>query len=286
MTFQERYADRQYYPSLGLGPGVFFDKETFGEDRLVKGKISSPGFLEQAPLTNTARHDILRLETDQIDYLPGLSLDEKKARLSRISYRDYLLNVVKVDPSVIPLYQSRTHGEWGVGIDAVSALDVWPFGLPGFRGLKLDPGSAPHMGYTAAGYADGGSYQFHFPDGNASIARLLVRGLIPRALPAGTVEDIVSERINYNSLDLLNERTRIRLESLVVSVVTSGATVSPATVEVVYSRTGRLYITRAKHCVLACWNMVIPYLCPQLPDRQKEALHYLVKVPLVYTNRE
>jgi spermidine dehydrogenase len=92
MTFQERYADRQYYPSLGLGPGVFFDKETFGEDRLVKGKISSPGFLEQAPLTNTARHDILRLETDQIDYLPGLSLDEKKARLSRISYRDYLLN--------------------------------------------------------------------------------------------------------------------------------------------------------------------------------------------------
>ena len=73
--------------------------------------------------------------------------------MSRISYRDYLLDLVKIDPSVIPLYQSRTHGEWGVGIDAVSALDVWPFGLPGFQGLKLDPGSAPHMGYTPAGYA-------------------------------------------------------------------------------------------------------------------------------------
>jgi spermidine dehydrogenase len=78
---------------------------------------------------------------------------------------------------VIPLYQSRTHGEWGVGIDAVSVFDVWPFGFPGFRGLKLDPGSAPDMGYTPGGYADGGSYKFHFPDGNASIARLLVRSL-------------------------------------------------------------------------------------------------------------
>jgi spermidine dehydrogenase len=284
VAFQARYADPQYYPSLGLGSGVFFDKETFGEDRLVRGKISSPGFLEQAPLSSIARRDIRRLETDQIDYLPGLSSDEKKARLSQISYRDYLLDVVQVDPSVIPLYQSRTHGEWGVGIDAVSALDVWPFGLPGFQGLKLDPGSAPHMGYTPAGYADGGSFQFHFPDGNATIARLLVRSLIPRALSAGTVEDVVSERIHYDRLDRPDEGTRIRLSSLAVSVVTSGSAVSPATVEVVYSRMERLYIVRARHCVLACWNMMIPYLCPQLPERQKEALHYLVKVPLVYTN--
>jgi len=283
VVFQARHADRGFYPSLGLGPGVFFDKDTFGEDRLVKGKTSSPGVLEQAPLSNTARRDILRLETGQIDYLPGLSSSEMKARLSRISYRDYLLDLVKVDPSVIPFYQSRTHGEWGVGIDAVSALDVWPFGFPGFQGLQLDPGSAPHMGYTPAGYADGGSYEFHFPDGNATIARLLVRSLIPQAAPAGTVEDIVTERIDYGSLDRPDHMIRIRLGSLAVSV-TSGEPASPATVEVVYLGKERFYTTRAKHCVLACWNMMIPYLCPQLPERQKEALRYLVKVPLVYTN--
>jgi spermidine dehydrogenase len=284
VAFQARYADRGFYPSLGLGPGVFFDQETFGEDRLVKGNISSPGFLEKAPFGDIARRDILRLEADQIDYLPGLSSSEKKARLSRISYRDYLLDLVKVDPSVIPLYQSRTHGEWGVGIDAVSALDVWPFGLPGFPGLKLDPGSAPQMGYTPAGYADGGSYRFHFPDGNASIARLLVRSLIPQALPAGTVEDIVTERIDYGSLDRSDDTIRIRLGSLAVSVSSTRPADSPGTVEVLYSRAERLYLTRAKHCVLACWNMMIPYLCPQLPETQKKALHYLVKVPLVYTN--
>jgi len=29
----------------------------------------------------------------------GLSSDEKKAKLGRMSYRDYLLNVVKADPA-------------------------------------------------------------------------------------------------------------------------------------------------------------------------------------------
>ena len=284
VALEARHADRELYPSLGLGSGVFFDQETFGEDRLVKGKISSAAFLDQAPLTDTARRDILRLETDPIDYLPGLSPPEKKARLSRISYRDYLLDLAKVDPSVIPLYQSRTHGEWGVGIDAVSALDVWPFGFPGFQGLKLDPGSALHMGYTPAGYADGGSYKFHFPDGNASIARLLVRSLNPQAVPGGTVEDVVTERIDYGRLDRADDPTRIRLGSLAVSVSSIGPAASPEAVEVVYSRMDRVYTASAKHCVLACWNMMIPYLCPQLPEKQKEALRYLVKVPLVYTN--
>ena len=126
--------------------------------------------------------------------MPGLTSAQKKDRLSRISYRDYLLKIAKVDPAVIPFYQTATQGEWGVGIDAVSALDCWGFGLPGFQGLKLKPGSAPRMGYTPAGYADGGSYTFHFPDGNATIARLLVRSLIPAAMPGHDCRDIVMAR--------------------------------------------------------------------------------------------
>ena len=283
-TLAARHSDRAFYPSLGLGSGIFFDKETFGADRLVKGKLSSPEFLEQAPLSAAVRRDILRLETEPIDYLPGLSSGEKKARLSRISYRDFLLDLVKVDPSVIPIYQTRTHGEWGVGIDAVSALDVWPFGLPGFKGLNLDPGSTPRMGYTAAGYADGGSYKFHFPDGNASIARLLVRSLIPQAVPGSTAEDVVTARIDYGRLDHPEDTTRIRLGSTALSVTASGPDSPPVVVDVVYSRMDQISVAHAKHCVLACWNMMIPYLCPQLPERQKEALHYQVKVPLVYTN--
>ena len=36
--------------------------------------------------------------------------------------------------------------------------------------------------------------------------------------------------------------------------------------------------------VMACWNMFIPYLVPDLPANQKEALAYGVKGPLVYTS--
>jgi spermidine dehydrogenase len=62
-----------------------------------------------------------------------------------------------------------------------------------------------------------------------------------------------------------------------------GSPSSAKDVEVFYARQGKAYRVRGKGIVLACWNMMIPYLCPDLPARQKEALHYGVKVPLVYT---
>ena len=165
VALTKKCADRTYYPSLGLGRGLFLDKETFGADKLlvVADGFSWAQLLALSPLSPQAQSDIVRIEEAKIDYLPGLSSDEKKSRLSKMSYRDFLLNIVKADPGVIPFYQARTHGEWGVGIDAVSALDVWAFGFPGFQGLNLKPGSAPHMGYTAAGYADGRHIPSIFP---------------------------------------------------------------------------------------------------------------------------
>jgi spermidine dehydrogenase len=204
--------------------------------------------------------------------------------LSRVSYRDFLLNIAKVDPGVVAFYQTRTHGEWGVGIDAESALDCWAEGLPGFEGLALEAGAAAHMSYTAAGYANGGSYRFHFPDGNATIARLLVRSLVPAAVPGSAVDDVVTARVDYDQLDRTEDAIRIRLNSTVVRARNLGDPASAREVDVAYVQGGKLFNVRGRNCVLACWNMMIPYLCPELPERQKEALHYLVKVPLVYTS--
>ena len=161
-------------------------------------------------------------------------------------------------------------------------LDCWAIGLPGFQGLQLEPGAAPNMSYSAAGYANGGSYRFHYPDGNASIARLLVRDLIPEAVPGHSAEDVVTARARYEKLDQPSATVRIRLNSTVVRARNAGKGNS-GDVEVVYTQGKRLFSVRAKHCVLACWNMMIPYICPELPEKQKEALRYLVKVPLVYT---
>ena len=54
--------------------------------------------LAQPSLSPQAQTDIARIEEAEIDYLSGLSSEEKKARLARMSYRDFLLNVAKADP--------------------------------------------------------------------------------------------------------------------------------------------------------------------------------------------
>ena len=53
---------------------------------------------------------------------------------------------------------------------------------------------------------------------------------------------------------------------------------------VTYSSHGRLYEVRGAACILASWHMMIPYLVPELPASQKQALADNVKTPLVYTN--
>jgi spermidine dehydrogenase len=150
--------------------------------------------------------------------------------------------------------------------------------------MNLEPGAAPRMSYTAAGYANGGSYRFHFPDGNASIARLLVRDLIPQAVPGSTAEDVVTAQVDYSQLDREGSPIRIRLNSTVVATRNAGSPPAARNVTVTYASGKQAFTVRASGCVMACWNMVIPYLCPDLPNKQKEALHYLVKVPLIYTS--
>ncbi|HWA30348.1 MAG TPA: NAD(P)-binding protein [Rhizomicrobium sp.] len=282
-------------PSIyeGLKQGVFFDKETFGADKLVtlaageRGKADPKAlkaFVAQAPLTDAVRASILKIETGMDDYYPGLTSDQKKDKLWRFSYKDYLLHVVKADPGVIAYYQHRTDGLWGCGIDAVSALDCWGVGFPGFQGLKLAPGGTSRMGYTPRYYSAPpfGSETFHFPDGNASIARSLVRALVPGSMPGNTAADIVTAVCDYSTLDRAANNVRIRLNNIVVRArnVKDG-------VELAYTPSpggGKVYRVKARDCVFASWNMMIPYIVTELPAEQKAAMHALIKTPLVYTS--
>jgi spermidine dehydrogenase len=289
-TLEKQCADTGFYDKHGLRSGIFFAKEDFGTDKLVVGMGTKPfpELLRDAPLSERVKADVVRIFTgvsaNGADPMPGLTSAQKKEKLAHISYGDFIVKIMGADPGVLKVFQRLTHDEWGVGVDAVPALDAWGFGYPGFEALKLAPGSAPHMSFTGKGYADGGSYKFHFPDGNASIARLLVRSLVPAAIPGHSAADIVTARADYTQLDKPGNEMRIRLSSIVVGVRNNGSPDNSTGADIVYTRFGQLHQVKAKNCVLACYNMMIPYLCPEMSDKQKEGLHYLVKTPLVYTS--
>ena len=279
-----KYFDEKLFESMHMTEAVFFDKETFGEDRLVPQKELHYFGLEialdnvlQMPIAEAARKDLLRLQRDSVDYLPGLTPEQKKLKLIKTSYKNFLLHDAKVHPDVVKVLQTATHDLFAVGIDGVSALDCNRTGLPGFKGISLpeDHGENPEKDEP---------YIFHFPDGNASVARLLVRSLVPGALPGNTMEDVVTARANYAALDDAGSPIRIRLNSTAVKVKHIGDAATAKEVEVTYVRGGKAHKVRAANCVLACYNMVIPYLCPEMPDKQKEGLAYCVKLPFVYTN--
>ena len=294
VTGFSKHFRKDVYSTHGLKRGFFFDESTFGKNILLSDPFDSNEyiasenedeedwfrFFQGAPWDDAAKKDLQRLlRGESKDYFPGLSSTDKKARLARISYAEYLTEVMKCDRSILPFFQARPHSLYGAGIDILPAQDAWGLGYPGFDGLNLDPEPGQGMNRDSIRDAEAEKYFFHFPDGNASIARLLVRSLIPNAMPGKSVDDIVMSKARYDHLDTEGSGCRIRLNSTVVDVQHN----STENVQVSYVRKGKHEQVRASKCVLACWNAMIPYICQELPRDQKTALAYAIKVPLLFT---
>ncbi len=269
------YFDQDLYDSMDLSYAIAYDSATYGERKLVHGygSRSWEDFAADTPMSDKAKADLVRAFNEPTDYLPGMTREEKIALLSRISYRTYLEDYVKVDYQVLEMYQRWGMSYWCVGMDEVPAIYILEY---------TDGGGLPGLAHTVTREGGRGSepYIFHFPDGNASVARLLVRKLIPEALPGTTMEDSVTARVDYTQLDREDSDVRIRLNS---TVVNAQHTSNSGAVDVTYIHRGDAYTVRAKNVVMACYNSAIPYLCPELPEKQRAGLAYNVKVPLTYT---
>jgi spermidine dehydrogenase len=290
--------DHDLYPSLNLRGGIFFEREAFGKDRLVAGKrgllnsefqsayITLPAelenrvgdatdvrkFLERSPLSANAVEEIVELYSGDTDYWPGLSLQEKLGKLESMSYIDFLEDVVEATRETADFFRMWRASYMGNGVDVASAYSAMRYGLPGSKGLGLDE----HFktgGYQPHNYKE----DFHFPDGNASVARMLVRRLVPEVAPGNSMHDIVAAKFDYSRLDQPGSPVKIRLNSTAVHV----AHTSASTVEVTYVEGEQASRIRAKNCVMACYHSVVPHICPELPEGQKHALATTIRMPLV-----
>jgi spermidine dehydrogenase len=283
--------DRKLYPSLGLTPGVYFDRESFGVDRLVAGNPVVTGgdslatdakprpiasVVAEFPMSDDAKARLIEFFDHPKDYLAGRSKEEKLAYLRRTSYRDYLRKDAGLGDEAVKFFDGSTFGLMAMGPDILPALDAMSSQYRGFAALGLGGLDDPEE----AAFAE--PYIYHFPDGNASVARLLVRSLIPAAAPGHTMDDVVLADFDYTKLDVDGAPVRLRLNSTAVAIANPKSKGGP--VDIGYMRAGALRRIQAKQCVLACYNMIIPHIMPELPDAQKKALALSVKMPLVYVN--
>lgn len=285
-NFDNAY-DQDFYRRNGLAGGVFFDKENWGKDQLVPYDLGSIGTylplasstlsdteaVARMPMSEKAKKEFLQLLTATDDDLGHLSAEEKRGYLYSISYRDYLIKHRNISAPEVFATLNNLATDTGLGMDAASAGDVFQYMfMPGFRA-----GGFP-------GPESDDAYIHHFPDGNASVARQLVRRMIPEVASGSTIEDLVTAQFDYSQLDQSAAPVRLRLNSTVTRVVHEGGAKPTGDVHISYVRGGEAYEVKARSCILACYNAIIPSLCPELPKQQQVALSNQVKTPILYTN--
>ncbi|HYH60314.1 MAG TPA: NAD(P)-binding protein, partial [Solirubrobacterales bacterium] len=274
-----RYFDRGFNKRFGLGQATFFDEETYGRDHLGVGV--EPKILRDAPLAGETKLELLGLLRQPPDPYAELGDAEAKAELAKLTYLEFLERHAELGAESLGYLQNITDDEWGYGIDALGAIDAWADAYPGMDGMGLDrsrpdPANSPSE-WKLWDASD--PYIHHFPQGNAGVARSIIRRLIPSAVPGEGMESIALAELDYGELDSEATAVRIRMRSPAVRVRNDGDEV-----EVVYADGNELRAVRGGQAVLACWNAMIPYLSDEISERQREALGFATKLSLVYAN--
>ncbi|MFG1947447.1 NAD(P)-binding protein [Nonomuraea sp. NPDC048826] len=240
----------------GADDSVMCDRETFPVETLVSTDAPAEGWIGRLPVADAAREDLLRLYAGPPDPFPGLAAEDKQERLAGLTYSRYLLETLRVHPDAERFVRTMPSAAWGYDTRALGAVDAWGLGYPGFAGLGLDVGKPSRYNAPTVAKEWGTTGRVaHLPGG--------VHGLV-RAMLAE-----------------MGGRARLRLSSPVVSVRNDGPPETATAATVGYFDGHEVRSVGAGAVVLACWHAVVPYLVPDLPGDQREALSAAVKTPLV-----
>ena len=277
--------DRGFFNRHNLGAVTYFNKGVFGEDKVVRhpycnypnyveglqgGKLSNEEAAQQAPLSKKGKEQLLRVLNGGLHAI-DVPEEELPDYIRTHSYFDYLKNTLRVDdPGVLRM--ARNSGlDWALtGTDLMSIAAAKSCGALGF---------APK-----AVYDEDNPYIYHFPDGNAGVARALVKKMIPDVAEGNNAEELVLSKFDYAELDKSSNAVRIRLNSTAVDVRHADDPKDSSEVIVNYINDNKSYKVTGKGVVMACFNMIIPYIVSDLPEEQAAALSLQSKSPLQYTS--
>ena len=246
--------------------------------KFMHGRGDYAAAVRQLPISADEQDRLIAFFGGAEDFLDDLSLGEQFDYISSVSYNRFLMDKVGLSQQSIAMFDGHLLVLNGVSGWQHTVLEAISAGAPGLRAM----GWVTNFVDSLAAMMIGGVAEIRmFPDGNASVARLIVQKLIPSVAPnMQGIADVAVAQFNYGALDRENQSVRLRLNSTVVGVrETAGDSVV-----VEYVRGGNPLSVTASHCVLACYNNLIPHLCPEMSEQQKAGLSYGVRSPFVYAN--
>jgi spermidine dehydrogenase len=276
--------DTDFFKRHNLGAVTYFNKRIFGEDKVVKhpycnypnyveglqgAKLSNKEAAQQAPLSDSGKEQLLRVLNGGLHTLK-VPKEELQNYTRTHFYFDYLKTTLGVDdPGVLRM--ARHSGlDWGsTGTELMSIAAARSCGALGFAPVAV--------------FDEDNPYIHHFPDGNAGVARALVKWLIPGVARGNNAEELVLAKFNYAELDKSSNTACIRLNSTVVNVEHGDKPSNYSDVSVNYINDNKSYQVHARGVVMACYNMIIPHIVSGLPEEQSTALKLQDKSPLQYT---
>ena len=230
------------------------------------------------PIPEEQKDKLVAFFGGEKDFLDDLSLTKKWDYVNNTSYNQFLVDRVGLSVDTIPILNAHLlilNGPSGWNHTVLEGILA---GSPGLRAMGWLADFVDSIGAMLLDELAGDIRMF--PDGNASVARLLVQKMIPDVAPnMKGFEDVAIARFNYGALDQADQSTRIRLNSTAV-----GVREVDDYVQIDYVQQGKPLRITANHCVLACYNNLIPALCPEMSDAQKSGLGYGVRIPFVYAN--
>lgn len=272
--FHTYFQKKLYKEQWGLKSGVFFNQAVFGKsviapdmpDELTAQKVQE--VVAQFPMSDADKKALVDLYVAPKDYWAGKPSGVREMLAASTSYYDFLKDTVKLGDAPMNFLKTISSEYWGHAINGLSVGEAWADGYPGMSKLKLKADKNTHEDFI-----------YHFPDGNASIMRILIRKLIPSVASGNTMEDIVTAKFDYEMLDKPENALRIRLNSTAVRIENNDKGTAVA-----YLKRGETQIqqVQAKHTIFAGYSTIAPHIITGMPKKQQDAMKTSVRIPMMY----